>query len=195
MTTHNPGGAAYTLRGALASLRACITNARSVWSKPLTRVLLLVAGLAVLAVIGRTAGAHAEPPSPLGGTSAAASGEPPNIVAEPLALDAGAIPLPAAAAMASAQPEPCAPRRAGAGERRGEASPDDPVILNTAQADDLRRLPGVGAKRAEAILALRTRLGRFRQLEDLLRVRGIGRATLRRMRPLVRLDPPTPPPP
>ncbi|WP_394836251.1 helix-hairpin-helix domain-containing protein [Pendulispora rubella] len=185
MTTQTPGGAAYTLRGALASLRNSACRVGSVWSKPLTRVLLVIAGLAALAIIGRTAGAHAEPPSP---------SVPPAIVAEPTALDAGATAPPTVASAAA--PEPCVARRAGPhAERAGEASPDDPVILNTAQADDLRRLPGVGAKRAEAILALRTRLGRFRQLEDLLRVRGIGRASLRRLRPLVRLDPPNPPPP
>ena len=67
---------------------------------------------------------------------------------------------------------------------------DDPVILNTANVDDLRRLPGIGEKRANAILALRARLGgRFHAVEDLLKVKGIGRATLKRLRPLVRLDP------
>ena len=69
------------------------------------------------------------------------------------------------------------------------ATPDDPVDLNTAHVSDLRRLPGVGEKRAEAILALRARLpgGRFRQLEDLLKVKGVGRAMLKRIHPLVRL--------
>jgi competence protein ComEA len=69
------------------------------------------------------------------------------------------------------------------------ATPDDPVNLNTATAADLRRLPGVGAKRAEAILALRGRLpgGRFRQIEDLLKVKGIGRAMIKRVHALVRL--------
>ena len=57
----------------------------------------------------------------------------------------------------------------------------------------MRRLPGVGEKRANAILALRTRLGRLRAVEDLLKVRGIGRAMLKRLRPLVRLDPKSPP--
>jgi hypothetical protein len=43
------------------------------------------------------------------------------------------------------------------------------------------------------ILALRAQLGRFRAVEDLLKVKGIGRATLKRLRPLVRLDaPPSP---
>jgi competence protein ComEA len=63
------------------------------------------------------------------------------------------------------------------------------VVLNTAATEDLRRLPGIGEKRASAILALRARLGRFRAVEDLLKVKGIGRATLRRLRPMIRLDP------
>jgi competence protein ComEA len=63
------------------------------------------------------------------------------------------------------------------------------VTLNTASFEDLRRLPGIGDKRANAILALRAHLGRFRAVEDLLKVKGIGRAMLKRLRPLVRLDP------
>jgi competence protein ComEA len=72
-------------------------------------------------------------------------------------------------------------------------TPDSPIVLNTATEDDLRRLPGIGAKRASAILALRAHLGRFRAIEDLLKVKGIGRATLKRLRPLVRLEAPPPP--
>jgi len=65
---------------------------------------------------------------------------------------------------------------------------DGRVILNRASALELQRLPGVGAKRAAAILELRQRLGRFRQPGDLLRVRGIGRRTLERMLPQLVLD-------
>jgi len=85
-----------------------------------------------------------------------------------------------------------APQTVSAASSRSRATPDDPVDLNSATVDDLRRLPGVGAKRAEAILALRARLpgGRFRQIEDLLKVKGIGRAMLRRIHPLVRLAAP-----
>lgn len=60
--------------------------------------------------------------------------------------------------------------------------------LNHATATDLQRLPGIGAKRANAILELRTRLGQFRRVEDLLRIRGIGKAMLKRLRPLVEVD-------
>lgn len=69
------------------------------------------------------------------------------------------------------------------------------VVLNTATAEQLVALPGIGPKRAAAILALRERLGgRFRRVEDLRRVKGIGPAALRRLKPLVTVDPPTPPP-
>jgi competence protein ComEA len=64
------------------------------------------------------------------------------------------------------------------------------VYLNSATAAELHRLPGVGQKRAEAIVALRNKLGHFRQIEDLLKVKGIGRSSLKKLRPLVRLDPP-----
>jgi competence protein ComEA len=67
---------------------------------------------------------------------------------------------------------------------------DGKVILNQAGAADLRHLPGVGQKRADAILALRTRLGRFKQVNDLLRVKGIGVRGLKKILPHVVLDAP-----
>ena len=73
-------------------------------------------------------------------------------------------------------------------EHAKRATPDDPVHLNTAALDDLERLPSIGPKRATAILSLRAKLGRFREVEDLMRVKGIGRSTIRKLRPLVRLD-------
>jgi competence protein ComEA len=66
---------------------------------------------------------------------------------------------------------------------------DGKVILNLATEDDLRRLSGIGPAKAKAILALRAKLGRFKRVEDLLRVKGIGRKRLARLRPLVVLDP------
>jgi competence protein ComEA len=69
-------------------------------------------------------------------------------------------------------------------------TPDGKVILNTATVSDLDRLPGVGKRRAEQIIALRARLKRFRRVTDLLRVKGIGVRGLRRLKPHVVLDPP-----
>ncbi|WP_197041356.1 ComEA family DNA-binding protein [Chondromyces apiculatus] len=69
-------------------------------------------------------------------------------------------------------------------------TPDGKVILNLATAEELQRLPGIGPAKSAAILALRVRLGRFRKVEDLRRVKGIGRRSLERLRPHCLVDPP-----
>lgn len=72
-----------------------------------------------------------------------------------------------------------------------EAKPSGVVNLNTATAAELERLPRIGPARAQAILALRTKLTHFSKVEQLLRVKGIGRATFRKLRPMLALDGPT----
>lgn len=61
------------------------------------------------------------------------------------------------------------------------------VSLNTATADALAKLPGIGPARAQAILEDRRRRGPYRRLEDLTRVRGIGARTIVHLRGRVRL--------
>ena len=159
------------------------------WTALLSRCVLGAMGLVILAGIGRSAlagagpspGAMAAPPEVKLAAGSAASSSP---VASAATPPAAAAPLEAPDGGAAAPP-----RTEAVGRR---ATPDDPVILNQAAFEDLRRLPGVGPKRAQAILALRQRLGRFRQVEDLLKVKGIGRSTLKKLRPLVRLDPAAP---
>lgn len=51
----------------------------------------------------------------------------------------------------------------------------DRVDLNRATVAELMRLPGVGEKRAQAIVAHRARQP-FRRAEDVLQVKGLGRA-------------------
>ncbi len=70
------------------------------------------------------------------------------------------------------------------------ASDEGVVNLQTASAEELQRLPGIGPSKAEAIIAQRTRTP-FRRIEDILRVRGIGRATFRRLRPYLSVTGPT----
>ena len=50
--------------------------------------------------------------------------------------------------------------------------------LNRATADELTLLPGIGPRRARAIVADRERRGPFASVDALLRVRDIGPATL-----------------
>ncbi len=151
-------------------LAGWIARARaSPWAQVAARIVVTAAALLVLAWIGRAATATASAPA-LDVADGSAT-----IDAAPLVV---ALEVPDAAAPA-APPGP-----------RGRASPADPVYVNVATVDELRRLPGVGAKRADAILALRQRIGRFQHVEDLMRVKGVGRGTLRKWRPLVRLDVP-----
>jgi competence protein ComEA len=81
---------------------------------------------------------------------------------------------------------PPAPGPAGGGASgAGAGEGDGPVDLNTATAEELEELPGVGPAIAEAILDERERRGRFTAVEDLLDVRGIGDARLEQVRDLV----------
>ena len=61
--------------------------------------------------------------------------------------------------------------------------------LNRASAKELEMLPGIGEKRALAIIETRARLGGFEALEDLLDVPGIGPSTLSRLDRLCRVVP------
>ncbi len=56
--------------------------------------------------------------------------------------------------------------------------PKNVVNINTADAQELTKLKGVGEKKAEAIIAWRNENGGFKTVEDLLEVKGIGEATL-----------------
>jgi competence protein ComEA len=62
------------------------------------------------------------------------------------------------------------------------APADGPVNLNTAGAEELDTLPGVGPSTAAAILEFRREHGPFQSVEDLLQVRGIGEKKLAAMR-------------
>jgi competence protein ComEA len=55
------------------------------------------------------------------------------------------------------------------------------VNLNTASADELRLIPTVGPSRVRNILAYR-KLHPFRTVDELVRIKGIGRRTVRKWR-------------
>jgi competence protein ComEA len=56
-----------------------------------------------------------------------------------------------------------------------------PINVNTADAELLAELPGIGPSRAAAIIEEREANGAFDSVEDLERVSGIGSATVDRM--------------
>jgi competence protein ComEA len=63
---------------------------------------------------------------------------------------------------------------------------DAPVDLNTATAEQLDELDGVGPVTAQKILAWRREHGPFRSAEDLAQIAGIGPKRLAALRPQVR---------
>ena len=66
-----------------------------------------------------------------------------------------------------------------------ETIPAGPVNVNSATADQLDVLPGVGPTTAASIVAYREQHGRFQTVEQLADVRGIGPAKLDALRGLV----------
>jgi len=65
--------------------------------------------------------------------------------------------------------------------------PAKPVNLNTATAEELAQLPGVGEVIAARIVRHREVSGPFRSVDELLIVRGISRKKLEKLRPYVKV--------
>ena len=61
----------------------------------------------------------------------------------------------------------------------------DKVDINTADAELLETLPGIGETRAQAIIQHREEHGPFKRVDDIVAVPGIGSATLEGLRDLV----------
>ncbi len=61
------------------------------------------------------------------------------------------------------------------------------VNLNEANETELETLPGVGPATAKAIVDYRSEHGRFRSVDDLLNVRGIGPSKLEQIKPHARV--------
>jgi len=73
--------------------------------------------------------------------------------------------------------------------RAGEKTPDR-IDINTATADELVGLPGIGETLAQRIIRFREENGPFRRVEDLLKVKGIGEKSFQKLRPSIKVSQP-----
>ncbi len=67
----------------------------------------------------------------------------------------------------------------------GTIDKDGRIDINTANAKLLEQLPEIGTVKAKRIVETRTLMGRFRTVDDLLNVDGIGKRTLEKLRAFV----------
>ncbi|RNB82333.1 ComEA family DNA-binding protein [Brevibacillus fluminis] len=73
-------------------------------------------------------------------------------------------------------------------ESSGTSSRATTVNLNTATADQLATLPGIGITRAEAILAYREQHGKFTKIEQLKNISGIGDKMFEKLKGKISVD-------
>ncbi len=101
--------------------------------------------------------------------------------------DGDSLVVPRIAPPAPAQSSAPRARRTTRARKATVATASGPLSLNAATAAQLDALPGIGPSIAGDIVAYRARQGRFRSLDELREVAGIGEARLRRLKPLLRL--------
>jgi competence protein ComEA len=66
--------------------------------------------------------------------------------------------------------------------QKAKAPSTEKVNLNSASAEQLQTLPGVGPAMAKKILELRAKNGKFTKVEDILTIKGIGEKKFQKMK-------------
>lgn len=174
------GGLPLACRAARERMRAFVARPEMrVFFAPISKGAVLALGLACVAMLGKESESRerglSAGPETFGSVTIPVEGSAPIASVAQVAMPPLATP-------------PCAPSNSPADEGTADAIVD----INTAGEKEFRTLPGVGPKKAAAILALRDKLGRFRKVTDLLRVKGIGPKTLAKWRARLSVgEPPT----
>ncbi|CAN5880271.1 N/A [soil metagenome] len=73
---------------------------------------------------------------------------------------------------------------------KAAAAPAAPVNLNTATQAQLETLPGIGAASAKRIIEYRDKNGKFKKVEELMNVKGIGEKSFLKLKPMITVGAP-----
>ena len=76
---------------------------------------------------------------------------------------------------------------AGTVQESQEIRTADAVDLNTATAEQLMTLPGIGQAKAEAIIEYRTKAGPFETIEELMNISGIGESMFEKLKDKIKV--------
>ncbi len=74
----------------------------------------------------------------------------------------------------------------GAGEDEGKSH--ELININTASAEELVQIPGVGQALARRIIDFREKNGPFQKVEDIMKVRGIGEKNFKKMKDSITVE-------
>ena len=80
------------------------------------------------------------------------------------------------------------PQNESQNESKGGSDTSGLININTATAEELQTLSGIGEVRAKAIVEYRTQNGNFSKLEDIKNVSGIGDATFNNIKSQICVD-------
>ena len=71
--------------------------------------------------------------------------------------------------------------------KQGATISQGKINLNTATVDELQQLNGIGLKKAQAIIDYRVKQGKFKNIEELNNVKGIGPKLFEKNKNLIRV--------
>ena len=66
--------------------------------------------------------------------------------------------------------------------------PEEKININTASATELQKLPRIGEKVAQRIIDFRKKHGKFKKIEELMKVKGIGEKMFNNLKDLITID-------
>jgi comEA protein len=91
---------------------------------------------------------------------------------------------------AAASPEPTASTSTSSKAVHRSTELENGLLdLNTATLEQLDKLPGIGESKAKAIIEYRTKKGRYKRVEELMEVKGIGEKMFEKLKVLMYVAP------